>query len=265
MGPGPKLKTEAVKRKAPKGSVVAITGRNEDFSYADALKTAREKISLDKLGIDRSRIRKAANGGVLIEIPGVDSGAKADLLANQLNDLIGKDANIARPMAKGDVKLYNIDDSISQLEMCSLFAEIDDCPLNFIKTGTIRQQRNGLNSILVNCPLQLAIKIAKMGKIRLGWLTVVELMKKRMIKCYKCWHFGHIKNSCNSVVDRQGCCFRCGDRGHNYDKCINPFKCWACLDSGLDGYHRSGSNECSTYNKMLQARGAIVTTHGVND
>lgn len=64
-------KTEVIKRKAPKGSVVAITGRNEGFSYAEALKTAKDKISLDRLGIVSSRIRRAANGGILIEISGL--------------------------------------------------------------------------------------------------------------------------------------------------------------------------------------------------
>lgn len=55
-------------RKAPRGSVVSITGMQDDFSYANALKKARENISLDHLGIERSRIRRAANGGLLIEI-----------------------------------------------------------------------------------------------------------------------------------------------------------------------------------------------------
>lgn len=188
---------DIIKRKAPKGSVVAVTGRKEDFFYADALKTARDKISLDDLGIDRSRIRRAANGGILIEIVGVDSGLKADRLAVKLKDVIGIDANVARPIARGDIKLYNMDDSISSDEVCSWLAEIGDCSQGLIKSSNISRQRNGLHSIFINCPLILAIKVAKMGKIRLGWSSVgVELLKKRPIKCFRCWHFGHLKNTC---------------------------------------------------------------------
>lgn len=261
----PKPKTDILKRKAPKGSVVAITGREEGFSYAEALKTARENISLDKIGIDRSRIRRAANGGVLIEITGLDSEHKADQLANQLNELIGTNANVTRPIAKGDVKVCNIDDSVSPSEVCLLLAEIEDCPQNLIRTGDLRQQRNGMNSIMINCPLHLAIKVARMGKIRLGWsMASIELLKRRLTKCYKCWHFDHLKNTCNSVKDRQDCYFKCGDKGHNYTKCTNPYKCWVCFDTGLDGFHRSGSNDCPTYCKLVQARGALKNSYGLN-
>lgn len=76
-----KNKKDKIKRKLPKGSVVSIRGKGEDFSYASALKRAREEISLDELGIENSRIRKAASGGLLIEISGMNSGHKADLLA----------------------------------------------------------------------------------------------------------------------------------------------------------------------------------------
>lgn len=62
---------EPIKRKVPKGSVVSIVGRKEGFPYAEALKLAREKISLNNLGIEKSKIRKAANGGALIEISGL--------------------------------------------------------------------------------------------------------------------------------------------------------------------------------------------------
>lgn len=262
---GSKDKVDLIKRKVPKGSVVAITGRNEDFSYAETLKNAREKISLIELGIDHSHIRKAANGGVLIEIPGNDSAAKADLLANKLNNL-GMDANIARPMAKGEIKLYNMDGSISAQEVCFMLADIGECPENLIKVSKIRQQRNGLNFVVVSCPLQLAIKVAKMGKLQIGWsIAGIELLKKRLPKCFKCWHFGHYKNTCNSVADRQGCCFKCGGIGHNLNECKNTFKCWACIDIGLDGNHMSGSNQCSSYNKIIQARRALETTYVPND
>lgn len=89
-------------------------------------------------------------------------------MANQLSDLLGADANVARPIAKGEVKLYNIDDSVSPLEVSSLLSEIGNCPQEHVKTGNLYKQRNGLNSIMVSCPLFLAIKVAKVGKIRIG-------------------------------------------------------------------------------------------------
>lgn len=69
------------KRRAPKTAAVTITGRNSTFSYAEALRKTREEISLKELGIDDSRIRKTANGGFLVEIPGSRGAFKAESLA----------------------------------------------------------------------------------------------------------------------------------------------------------------------------------------
>lgn len=159
---------------------------------------------------------------------------------------------------RGDIKLYNFDDSIVPSEIGLLFAEIGDCPLSSIKTSVIRKQRNGLNMAWVNCPLQLAIKIAKMGKISIGWsMAGVELLKKRPTRCFKCWHFGHLKNLCPNSTDRQGCCFRCGDRGHIFNTCDKPFKCCACLDLGFECNHRTGSSFCQAVNRLNKVRRTV--------
>lgn len=65
---GPKPVTNT--RKAPRPAAVMITGKEEGFSYAEALKKARGAISLDKLEIERTKISRATNGGLLIEVMG---------------------------------------------------------------------------------------------------------------------------------------------------------------------------------------------------
>lgn len=50
-------------KRIPKTAAVTITGKDFTFSYAAALRRARDEISLKDLGIDDSRIRKTINGG----------------------------------------------------------------------------------------------------------------------------------------------------------------------------------------------------------
>lgn len=64
---------------------VAIKGE-EGFSYADALKKARTEISLKEIGINTTKIRRATNGGIIIEIPGADK-EKANVLVQKLTDI----------------------------------------------------------------------------------------------------------------------------------------------------------------------------------
>lgn len=68
-------RNEAPRRRAPRSAAVTITGNSDNFSYASALKNAREKVPLRELGIENVRFRVAANGGRVLEIPG-EGGAR---------------------------------------------------------------------------------------------------------------------------------------------------------------------------------------------
>lgn len=255
---------DKVKRKLPRGSVVSITGRDKDYSYAEALERARDNISLQQIGIDNSRIRRAANGGILIEIPGQNSGSKADILANQLLAVLGDQATISRPAARGDIKIYNMDASISKQDIQELLANFGECELEAVRVGDIKPQRNGLFLTWVNCPLALAIKVARMEKINLGWSRAgVELLKARPSRCFKCWHYGHLKNSCNSLVDRQGNCFKCGNPDHQARQCSSPPNCLICHDKEINSHHSMGSALCPTFNEVIN-RGSVRRTENAS-
>lgn len=73
---------------------MAIKGTSEDFSYAAALKTLRDKIALPELEIATSHIRRSANGGMIIEIPGKDKSEKADKLKDRIVEVLGETATV---------------------------------------------------------------------------------------------------------------------------------------------------------------------------
>lgn len=51
-------------------------------------------ISLGDIGIGKPKIRKAANGGILIEVSGPEKLVKADTLADKLREVLQSDAQI---------------------------------------------------------------------------------------------------------------------------------------------------------------------------
>lgn len=167
-------------------------------------------------------------------------------------ELIGDTAKVTRPIARGDLKFYNLDDSITTSELAGYISDFGKCMLNQIRVGELKTQKNGLYVCWVNCPLAVAINLAKQEKIKMGWSVIgVELMKARPLKCFKCWHYGHLMNKCNNF-DRSGKCFKCGRGGHNYSNCNNPFFCCICSDLGFSTDHRMGSSYCKA-NRNYQA------------
>ncbi|CAL1680990.1 unnamed protein product [Lasius platythorax] len=155
------------KRKAPRTAAVAIQCSNPD-DYPTVLRKARERISLSELKIQITKTRRAINGGLIIEISGDDNEEKADILANRLREILDTKVKITRPSKRAAIRIIGMDDSASAEEIAEIVSTIGGCSIADIKTGEIKQTNRGLGSILVQCPLSSAIKLANEGKIQVG-------------------------------------------------------------------------------------------------
>lgn len=99
-------------RRLPKNAAVMITSRDAQLTYANVLKKAREGISLNNLDIKATKIRRAANGGLLIEVLDSDGVDKANALVDKLRDILHDQARVVRPTIKGEIRLIGLDDCI---------------------------------------------------------------------------------------------------------------------------------------------------------
>lgn len=234
-------------RRAPKTAAVCIKRGDDGPTYAQILNKARERIPITELGINNTKIRWAMNGAMIIEVAGDDMNGKADLLANKLRSALNGEALISRPIAKGEIRIWGLDDSTSQEEIACIVAEIGGCsPLEVI-VAPITKMRNRLGMSWIRCPLSVAIKVASSGKIRIGWTVArVELSQARPIQCFRCWNYGHMRSNCKSAIDRTGSCFRCGNPGHSARQCNLPPRCVICEHGGRSFNHRIGSFNCVT-------------------
>lgn len=70
----------------------------------------------------------------------------------------------------------------------------------------------------------------------------------QMLKCYKCWSFGHITRDCRSEIDRTGSCNKCGKNDHKARDCVNRPECPVCNKEG----HRHGASNCEDYKKAVK-------------
>lgn len=248
-GKGEKKK-KTVRRRPPRTAAVAVKGLAEDFSYAEDMRKARDQIALADMGIGAPKMRKTANGGVLIEISGPEGPQKAENLRNKLSEVLGDRALVTRPVLKGEIRLIGVDESVSEKEAVEIIAENGDCRIEEVKTGRPRMLSNGMFSIWAQCPLAAAAKIAKVGKIRIGWTVArIEMLKARPIQCFRCWGIGHIREKCKAETDRSGLCYRCGKPGHQARRCDAELCCAVCLAHGMNACHRVGSSLCKAGGK----------------
>jgi len=108
-----------------------------------------------------------------------------------------------------------------------------------------RPMRGGLSLAWIKCPLVAAIKLAKSGKLCIGWFVVhIEMMRSRPVQCYKCWHYDHVRNKCESAMDCTNYCFKCGNPDHTSYKCLSELYC-VIYDLGYATAHQIGFAACS--------------------
>ncbi|KAG7191300.1 hypothetical protein KM043_000085 [Ampulex compressa] len=84
------------------------------------------------------------------------------------------------------------------------------------------RKRSTPRSVNVTC-LQEALssekKMAKNGKLRVGWVNCRVKLREPSTRCYRCHEDGHTARECNSEVECSKQCFRCGQEGHKVVAC----------------------------------------------
>lgn len=131
----------------------------------------REKISLTDLKIEKTRLRRAVNGGYLIEI--TDSGCvdKAKALEEKVRTILPMDkVVVARPVRTGELRFMGLDDTITSEEVADFIIDAGKCNEGKVKVGAIQAVKNGLYTAWARCPLAVAAVIARRKKVPIGRL-----------------------------------------------------------------------------------------------
>jgi hypothetical protein len=227
-------------------------------TYGQVLAKAKESIDLAHLGINAVKFKRAVTGARVLEVPGTSSGEKADLLAKELADKLGQDVvRISRPTMCAELRLTQLDDSVSLGEVVAAVAKVGGCEESQVKAGEIRQDASGLGSIWLRCPVAAAKKVAEAdrGRLQVGWVrAAVKLLDKRPMRCYRCLEKGHVKAQCTRETDRSDVCYRCGKPGHRAAGCSATPHCVVCADAGKKADHGLGSKSCRTPSGLKATR-----------
>lgn len=226
-------------------------------SLGDAIFGVRSSIKLADFGIASLRPRKAIGGGILYEIPGQESGERADKLAEALRALLEpKGVRVTRPVKLAELRVTGLDDSITPEEIRAAIAAAGGCPPGEVSVGKInRPPTGGLGSVWARCPAVAAKKVVEAGPLIVGWVrTRVEALGARPLQCYRCLGGGHSRANCKSEVDRSGLCYRCGQSGHRAAECSAEPKCPYCVSKGLKAEHRYGGPACASLRPERKAK-----------
>ncbi|EFN73537.1 hypothetical protein EAG_10971, partial [Camponotus floridanus] len=214
--------------------------------YGDIIKTARREIgedALKEMGIEELRTRKSMTGAYVFEIPGKDREereAKAEALASRLETVFrGRDEiKVSCPLKIAQIRIRDLDESVVTEDIVQAITKVGG-PAPNIRVDRMAAAPNGMSTVLVQCPLAIAKKVAQSARIRVGWAACrVNLLDDRPHQCYRCLELGHVQQRCRSTVDRSSNCYRCGEIGHIASGCRANPQCVVCMQAGRPANHR---------------------------
>lgn len=149
---------------------------------------ARRKVRLEEVGISHVRPKIAVTGTIILEVPGENSAAKADQLAEKLQAaLADKEVRITKSVKLAEVRITGLDGSVTKEELASVLANAGGCLPVDIRVGDIRRGPTGLGVAWARCPATAAKKMVGGGRITVGWVAArVETLAPRSLQCFGC-------------------------------------------------------------------------------
>lgn len=247
----PKRNRQDNRRRVPETVAISLSRGNNTKPLCDTVKMIRtnNKINLRTLGIEEIHTRSAQAGGIIIEIPKADGGEeKAARLISEMKTHIPEDIQIRSLSKTGSVRIAGFDRSIEADDIRDCITEATGCPANMIRVGKLAwNSRTG--SVVVQLPIEPALKLASLKKIGIGWSMVsIRMMEDRPVQCFRCLEFGHLRKECKATIDRSSLCYRCGEEGHVAAQCRSDAP--ACVICGPEvESHRMGGAKCTALKK----------------
>lgn len=204
-------------------------------SYADLLKTMKEKVKAEEAGEILS-IKKGRDQQLEVRINGSQkAGEFSSLLKNRAEDL---QVNIR---TKGDRRtVVHVKDMLCDTKEC----EVKEAVEKVLGTGesfqitSLREAYGNTMNATVVTTQKNAVKLIA-SRLRVGWVCCRTYIRTEIERCYRCWGTGHSRRECRGP-DRSDLCFNCGKPGHEIRDCKEATRCLECNST----LHRTGSTSC---------------------
>ncbi|XP_057324835.1 uncharacterized protein LOC130667339 [Microplitis mediator] len=257
-----------------KNSYSEITQKNPVVSNVDRLvvkpnkiqdtevtvKDLKNNIDIVKLGVDVKKVTNQSNGKVII-----DTAKEADKikLMNEIQNKIGSDyvvKNINKKLPK--IKIVKLENSILGLSEEKIIRElstqnkwINSNGNNPVKVIKKYETANGYGSIIIEVSTSIHQAIMNSGKVKFGWNLYNAYNHINILRCFRCWGFGHLANNCK----KEEICRLCSTNHHETECQSESNKCINCVElvnkyklTDIDINHCATDRNCISYIKLLK-------------
>lgn len=249
-------KKSAPKKKNAVRPCALIIRPNQKEQYAEILKRVKKDASADRISQCVDKIRRTATGDMLLILSKKEND-KAQEIKNTISAVLGNDATVVSKVPEQDIEIKDLDETTTKPEIIEALQKIAGEGRQITEDAIkyMRKAYGGTLTAIIRTEAGLARNLTECKKVKIGWVNCRIRAIQRPIKCFKCWHYGHLAIKCSSKDDRSKTCTKCGEIGHKVRECIKEARCVLCIDQGNIGdcAHIAGCSKCPVFKKALQA------------
>lgn len=253
-----------------KKSVTDVSERVKERTYAVVVKPMDENVRMSseqvkesvmknvsgELNVRVRAVRKTRNGGVAIEA----ASEKEVRMISECRKFAELGLKVEPPKKIGPkVVVFDVPNDLANecflKELYEKNVKNADCGVSreeFMERVKVVSRNNKKDACVGNVIVEMSRSVRdivlKEGRVYVRWCACRVKEFVNVLRCYKCFAFGHMMREC-SMTERL--CQKCGETGHLRDKCKKECVCRNCRMKGKDASHSVLSVECPEYVRML--------------
>lgn len=240
-----------------------IKPKNTNQNSSTTKNVLTQKLSPSDLKISLSEITQGSQGRIMIHCQDKHSLEK---LKTNVEKELGAEYEIkVGNLQKPKIKIINVksEDVNDPNEFVNIFQtqnipdELISSEIKIIrKFKSTNSKESSFNIILELSPKEFNYIITKKNKIHIGWNVYKFFEFVSVIRCFRCWRFGHFADKCKSEYE---ICPFCGDN-HRKDQCSNgtKFTCINCKHArdelkmrNIEVNHHVFDQNCPCYQRQI--------------